>query len=231
MTPDLAKETLDKIVGQIFGFQNPYNIEQFMQKYAFDVRLPVQVNDATTGEATWSQSANPSQYITMKNAHGKSVDGWMLPKRPLNSIEDVLEAWSVNNLTTTERQIESLNVAESDNIYNSQNIYRSQDINRSKNVLFSDGIMNSEYVVASQRSNTLSFCIRAEDSKESSNSFSVVWSGKITNSLFINDCFDMYECMFCSHITSQKFCIANMQFEEAEYRKIKDMVVRWILTA
>lgn len=41
----------------------------------------------------------------------------------------------------------------------------------------------------------------------------------------------MFECMFCSHITNKKFCIANMQFEEAEYRKIKDMVVRWMLTA
>ncbi len=38
-----AKEIADKIVGQIFGFQNPYSLEQFINKFAFDVRLPQQV--------------------------------------------------------------------------------------------------------------------------------------------------------------------------------------------
>lgn len=232
MTPQLAKQILDKIVGQIFGYQNPLSLEQFMQKYAFDVRLPVQVNDATTGQPTWSQSANPTRYITMDNAHNRAGDdAWMLPKRPLNSIEDVLAVWNETNLTATERQIESLHIAESDNIYNSENIYRSQDIARSKNILFSDGVNDSEYIAASQRSNTSAFCARIEDSKECSNSFSVSWSGKVVNSMFIQDCYDMYECLFCSHITSKKFCIANMQLEEAEYRKLKEQIVRWALTS
>jgi hypothetical protein len=225
-----AKETLDKIVGQIFGYQNPYTLEQFMQKYAFDVRLPVQVNDATTGEATWSQSVNPTRFITMKNSHDR-VDGFQPPKRTLSSIQDVLAAWNEVNLTTTERQIESLNVAESDNIYNSENVFRSEDIHRSKNILFSDGLHDSEFIVASQRSQNSAFCARIEDSGQCSNSFSVVWSSKVVNSMFIQDCFDMYECMFCAHMTSRKFCIANMQFEEAEYRQLKDMLVKWILTS
>lgn len=230
MTSQGAKTLLDKIVGQVFGFQNPYTLDQFQQKYAFDVRLPIQVNDSTTGGPTWSQSANPVRYITMDNAHNRSQNDWLLPQRPLNSIEDVLAAWSETNLTTTERQIDSLNIAQSDNIYNSENVFHSQDINRSKNILFSDGVMDSEFVVAGQRSNTTSFGIRIEDSKECSNSFSVVWSGKVVNSMFINDCFDMYECLFCSHITSRKFCVANIQLTEEEYRRVKDMVVRWVLT-
>jgi len=32
-------------------------------------------------------------------------------------------------------------------------------------------------------------------------------------------------------MSGKQFCIANMQFEEAEYRKLKDIIVRWILTA
>ena len=230
MTPQVAKEILDKIMGQIFGFQNPYSLEQFMQKYAFDIRLPVQVNDSTTGEPTWAQSANPTRFITMNNAHTKLGDG-MRPPRPLGSIQDILGAWNEINLTATERQIESLNVGESDNIYNSENVYRSQDISRCKQVLFSDGIMDCEYIASGQRSQTSSFCARLEDSKECSNSFSVSWSGKVVNSMFIHDCYDMYESLFCSHVTSKKFCVANMQYEEAEYRKIKEMVVRWILTS
>lgn len=231
MTSKAAKEALDKIVGQVFGYQNPYSLEQFMQKYAFDIRLPVQVTDATTGEETWSQSANPTRYIKMSNAYKRDVESWLLPKRSLHSMQDILKAWNEVNLTTTERQTDSLHVAESDNVYNSENVYRSLDVARSKNVLFSDGAWDCEYVAANQRSNTSNYCIRLEDSKECTGSFTVSWSSKIVNSMFIHDCFDLYECLFCSHITSKKFCIANIQFEEAEYRRLKEQVVRWILTS
>lgn len=234
MTAAQAKEVLDKIVGQVFGYKNPYTLEQFMQKYAFDVRLPSQVNDVTTGQVTWASSVNPTRFITMDNARKRAeVDDWLVPKKPLASIQDMLAAWNEVNMTATERQIDSINFAESDMIYGSENVYRSQDIHESKNILFCDAIMGGtcEYVAASQRSHSSNFCIRLEDSKESSNSFAVSWSGKVVNSLFVHDCYDVYECMFCSHIASKQFCIANMQFEEEEYRKLKDIVIRWILTS
>jgi hypothetical protein len=228
-----AKEILDKIVGQVFGYQNPFTLEQFMAKYAFDVRLPQGVYDATTNKPTWAQSTNPTKFITMQNAWNRDTNGpgWGVPKRPLNNLEDVLAAWSEINFTATEREIDSTNVAESDNTYFSQNVFRSLDVHGSKNVLFSDAAIDSEFVVATQRSNTSSFCIRLEDSQRCSNSFSVSWSDSITNSFFIQDCKDMQDCMFCSHMSGKQFCIANMQFEEAEYRKLKDIIVRWILTA
>jgi hypothetical protein len=155
MTPHQAKLMLDKIVGQIFGYQNPLTVEQFQQKYAFDVRLPNQVSDSTTGQLTWAQSVNPSKFMTMENAWKRQeIDDWLLPKRPLNSIEDILSAWNEVNYTATERQINSQNVTGSDNVYNSENVYRSQDIRRSKNIIFSDGVEDSEYIAAGQRSNT-----------------------------------------------------------------------------
>lgn len=230
MSPKIAQQVLDKIIGQVFGYQNPLSLEQFMQKYAFDIRLPQQVYDSTTGESTWTQAVNPTKFITVKNAWARE-DWDKMPKRTINGIEDILAAWSEINYTATDRHLDSLNIAESDNIYTSESIYRSQDVSDSKNVLFSDGVFSSEYIAAGQRSNSSTYCVRIEDSKECSNSFSVVWSKKIVNSFFIQDCSDMYECMFCSHITNKKFCIANMQFEEEEYRKIKDYVVKWILTS
>ncbi len=232
MNEATAKQILDKVVGQIFGYQNPLSLEQAVQKFAFDIRLPQQVYDSTTNEPTWAQSVNPSKFITMDNAHNRSgVDDWLIPKRPLNGLQDILTAWAETNLMATERQIESANIAQSDNIYNSENVYRSIDITQSKNVLFSDAANKSEFVVACQRSNALSFCIRTEDSKECSNSFNVIWSAKVANCFFVQDCYDLTDCMFCSHITSKQFCIANMQYEEAEYRKLKELVVRWILTS
>lgn len=234
-----AKDILDKIIEQIFGYMNPLSLDDFRTKYAFDIRLPSQVNDSITGEATWVQSTNPAKFITMKNSFENkkatsgdmfSQDGdWMLKKMPLKSIEDILSAWENVNYTTTERQIDSINFAKSDNVIESENVYYSVDIIKSKNVVFSDGAIGCEYVAATQRSNTSNFCARVEDSTGCSNCFSVSWSGNINKSLFIHDSFDLYECMFCSHIKSKKFCIANMQFEEAEYYELKKEITRWIL--
>lgn len=226
-----AQATLDQIIGQITGYKNPLSLEQFRNKYAFDVRLPQQVNDSTTGQITWSQSPNPTKFITVENTW-KMEDFWeKRPKRQLNNIQDIITAWNEINYTATERYLDSLNVAECDNIYSSENVYRSQDIRNSKNILLCDGIGDSESVAASQRSVTLQNCVRVEDSNTCTNSFSVIWSKKIVNSFFIEDCGDMYECMFCSHTSNKKFCIANMQYTEEEYRALKDQVIRWILTA
>lgn len=231
MTPQQAQQVIDEIVGRIFGYKNPFTLEQFQQKFAFDVRLPSQVTDATTGEITWAQSVNPSKFIKMDNAwkQFEENDG-LLPQVQLNSIEDILTAWSKVNLTATERQLDSINVSQSDNIYSCDGVYRSVDCHDSKNIVFCDSANDSEYTAASQRSHTLTYAMRIEDSNTTSNSFAVSWSKNITNSFFIHDCGDMQDSMFCSHITNKRFCIANMQYSEQEYMRLRDIVVRWILT-
>lgn len=225
-----AQYILDKVIGQITGYQNPMTVEQFLTKYAFDVRLPSPVNDSITGELTWAQSTNPTKFITMDNARKRvDVDEFMIPLRPLTSMNDVLNAWSETNYTSTERQLDSENIFESDNIYGSQFIYRSQDVHNSKHVLFSDSALTSEYIVAQQRSHNCTYCARVEDSKDCSESFGVSWSASVVKSAFIHDCYDMFECLFCSHITGKKYCVANMQLTEEQYWPVKDMVMKWIL--
>jgi hypothetical protein len=232
MSHDEAKELLDKVVGSVFGYENPFSLDEAMQKFAFDLRLPQQVQDYKTGEVTWASSLNPSKFIAFRNTHNGIVDGdWMLPKRELNSIEDIILAWSETNASSAERVRDSANVSQSDGVDGSENIFRSMDIHDSKNVLFSEGGSHLEYVVASSRTVKSSFCIRVEDSRLCSNSFNVIWSAKVTNSFFVQDCFDIMDCMFCSHIAGKRFCIANMQYTEEEYYAIKEKVVRWILTA
>jgi hypothetical protein len=234
MSDEEAQKLLDKIIGQIFGFQNPFTLSQFLTKYAFDVRLPQKVQDSTTGQETWASSINPTKFITMDNCRkfGPSGGGeWLIPKREIKSLVDILEAWNETNMMATERLIESINVSQSDAINYSENVYRSQDIHSSKYVLFCDSSIQVENSAAVQRSNNVNYSIRVEDSKNIDQSFAVNWSNKITKSLFIQDCFDMYECIFCSHLASKKFCIANMQFTEEEYFKHKDPIVKWILSS
>jgi hypothetical protein len=230
MTKAQAQETLDKIIGQVFGFKNPFTLEQFMQKYAFDIKLPNQVTDSTTGQPTWSQSINPTKYISVENAWARE-DWNMMPRRDIKSPEDILAAWEEVNFTATERYLDSENVSESDNVYESENVYRSIDIHTSKNILFSDGVWDSEFLAASQRCHDNAYSARVEDSHSCSNSFEISWSKSVVNSFFIHDCADIFESMFCSHVTTKKFCIANMQFNEEEYGKLKAMMIRWMLTA
>ena len=232
MTEAQAKELLDRIVGAVFGYQNPLSLEQAQQKFAFDLPLPQQVTDAITGKPTWANSVNPSRFINLDQMRNMNTDTeWMIDKRPLSSIEDILGAWSETNYTTTDREIESVNVSQSDSIMYSENIYRSACIRKSKNVLFSVDNETLECVVAGWRSQTSTYSIRVEDSQLVSNSFNIIWSAKVTNSFFIQDCYDLVDCMFCSHIAGKQYCIANMQFTKEEYERLKLEVIKWIFNS
>lgn len=227
------KETLevaDKIFEAIFAQKCPFNLEEILAQFAFDIRLPKRVIDSTTGEETWASSINPTKFITQKNQenfnHGK---GWMLKKREINNLQDVIHLWKKINFTTTERVYDSTNISQSDTIYGSENLYRSNDCRKCKNSIYLDGCGNCEYCIASQRSGNSSFCIRVDDSGNCANSYNVICSAKISNSLFIQDCNSLHECIFCSHISNRKYCIANMQFEKEEYFEIKKEIIKWIL--
>jgi hypothetical protein len=225
-----AKEILDKVVGVVFGFQNPLSLEQAREKFAFDRRLPQQVYDSTTNQPTWTESVNQNKFMKLDNVLNRP-DEFMLPARPLNSLEDILTAWGETNYTATERYNSSTNVAESDNIMYSENIYRSFDLHRCKNVIFTESGSDLEYIVGGFSSATSSFCIRVEQSQLTTNSFNVIWSAKVSNSMFMQNCFDCLDCMFCSHLSGKRFCIANMQFDEAEYHRLREQVVKWVLTS
>ncbi len=225
-----ALEIVNKIFLNIFDKENNYSLEELLEKFAFDVKLPKQVHDSTTNEITWADSINSNKFITNKNMEERDkTKGWMLERKEIHSLQELINIWNTINLTTTERVYDSINVAKSDTIYRCENIYRSTDCKNSKNIIYCDSCGNSEFLLASQRSGNCNFCIRTDDSRDCSNSYNVICSNKISNSLFIQDCFNLYECIFCSHITSKRFCIANMQFDKQEYYEIKKLIIEWIL--
>ena len=227
-----AKKIADKIFFSIFEKKNLFTIEEILSKFAFDIKLPIKVTDSLTGQETWAESIAPTRFITQKNMEKyDKKHGWMIKRRDINSLEDIIKIWKKINYTTTERIYNSINVAESDTIYNSENIYRCLDCRDCKNTVFSDGCANSEFLIASQRTGKSSYCIRVDDSGNCTNSYNVLCSAQISNSFFIQDCNSLYECMFCSHISNRRYCIANMQFEEKEYLNIKKQIVNWILSS
>lgn len=228
MKDKLIKEISDKIFTNIFNCNNPFTSKELLEKFSFDVKLPQEVKDSITGESTWAESINPTKFISQLNSWKR--DSWMQEKTEVNGIDDIINMWQKVNYTTTERNYNSENVFESDTIYSSENVIRSSNCNECKNIIYNDGCHHCEYVMSSQRSGECSFCIRVDDSANCVNSYNVACSGKISNSLFIQDCNSLHECMFCAHISNKRFCIANMQFEEEEYYEIKKQVIKWILS-
>lgn len=226
-----AKAIIDKIFFQIFGTPSPYSLDEILVNFAFDLKLPQKVQDSITGEETWSESINGTKFITQKNMEKHDeVKGWMLPKREVKTLKELLNIWQTINYITTERQYDCIDVAQCDPIYRSEKCFRSTDCTECKQIVFCDGCHRSEFMLASQRTVDSGFCIRVDDSSSCSNSYHVTCSKQISNSLFIQDCGNLHECIFCSHISNRKYCIANMQFEETEYFSIKKAIIQWILS-
>lgn len=231
MNDKQCKQVLDEIFMGVFEQKCLLNLNDVLSEFAFDIKLPNKVIDAVDGKETWASSINSNKYISQENMMKyDNYRGWMRPKREISSLDEILTLWNKINYTTTERNYDSINISKSDTIYRSENIYRSQDCRECKNAIFIDGCANSEYILACQRSSNLSYCIRVDDSSNCSNSYSVICSSKITNSFFVQDANSLYECMFCSHISNRRYCIANMQFDKDEYMNIKFEVLKWIVS-
>jgi hypothetical protein len=230
MNDEIAKKITDTIIGQIFGLENPYTLDQFREKFAFDIRLTSEVADSMTGEQTWTQNPAGNKFLKFQDLINKGVD-FMRPTQGINSIDDIMRLWQEVNYSAAERTINSINTCKSDAIYGSQNIYQCIDIHDSKNVLFSETSLFCEYSAAIQRSNTCIYSLRVDDSNKVTKSFQVSWSQNITNCLFIKDSKNLSDCMFCSQISDKRFCIANMQLTEEEYRKWEKLVKTWVLSS
>ena len=230
MNEQAANNVAKKIFKNVFQVECKFSLDEIKQKFAFDLALPHNAQDSTTGEEAWSIVKNAKKYITQQNmeTHDQGT-GWMQEKRNFHSIDEIIAAWEKVNYMTTDRFSDTVAATKSDTIYRSENVHQSTNCFSCKQLLFCDSCSDSEYLIASRRSANSNFCIRLDDSIGSSNSFCVNYSNKVINSLFVQDCFDLYECMFCSHLASKKFCIANMQFSETEYREMKSQVIKWII--
>lgn len=229
MDKQKAKQIADYIFKDVFGVDNMFPLEDLQKKFAFDIPLPQKVVSALSKKDTWTNS--PDEKIASQEdiADRFKKDEWLIKKRPIKSIEDILKAWEEVNYLTGEKYINSKDAMESDGIYNSSSIYHSMSIFDSKNTIFSYKNFDCNYMLASRDNSSCTLGIRMKENIFCSSGFEVSWSNKVSRSMYIHDSFDLFECLFCSHTRSKKYCIANMQFEKDEYLKIKKMVVDWIL--
>ncbi len=225
-----AKQIIDYIFKDVFQIDNPFSLEQLQKKFAIDIPKVSKVKCAISAKDTWTFSSAKDKVASqsaIEERFGK--DEWMQKNNSIKSLPDILKAWNKINYLTSEKYINSINVLGSDSIINSNNIYQSLSIFDSKNIVFSYKIFDSNYMVASRDNSSCTLGIRVKESIYCSSNFEVSWSNKVSKSMFIHYSYDLYECLFCSHIRSKKYCIANVQFSQEEYFELKKEVVEWIL--
>jgi hypothetical protein len=230
MTKKDAEILLAKIYSDIFGIERIIDFDWFMQKYAYDVRLPVEVVDSSNGNASWISNMRNGKYISHDQIiHLSKEDSFMRPKIATPTIDQILATWQDTLVLASSHNTDCEQVEESDNIYRSSNVFRSSNILDSKGVVLSEYSNDCENVAAVRLSGLLQYCIRTTNSVRCSSSFETELSADISKSFYTYNCRDMYETMFCSNITGKKYCIANMQYEEKEYFEIKKMILNSLI--
>lgn len=230
MDTSKAKQISDYIFKNVFDVENNYSLGEISKKFAIDIPPIHKVKCALSGLETWSFYPGDERIASQEAvAERFKRDEWVVKKKNISSIEDILEAWKEINYQTGEKYISSKEVSESDGIYNSSSVFRSVSIFDSRNIILSYKIFDSNYMLACRDDSSCTIGIRIKESIYCSSSFEVSWSNKVSKSMYIHDCFDIYECLFCSHLRSKKYCIANMQFEKEEYFRFKKLVIGWIL--
>lgn len=226
-----VKQIADYIFKDVFQVENPFSLEELQQKFAIDIPKVSKIKCEISGKDTWAFGISEGKIASQKAIEDYfKKNEWMQKNKSIKSMSDILEAWNQINFQMAEKYINSTDTLESDSVINSNNVYRSVSIFDSKNAVFSYKLSDCNYMLASRDNSSCTLGIRVRESIYCSSNFEVSWSNKVSKSMFIHDSYDLYECLFCSHIRSKKYCIANIQFTKEEYFRLKKEVIEWILS-
>jgi hypothetical protein len=224
----LFNELYSTIWNQVFPKHPPLEIEVVKKLFTKDLILPELYSTHQTKSTVYSSPEyGYKKFISQEEAEKRSsIDNFMEVSKSLSNLSEVLQHVQTIALFRASRAINSEVLEESDDIYSSSYIYNSTHIYNCQKLMFCNNNKTSEYLIASKGNADSSFGIRLVDSTSISNSFDIHWSGKCAHSYFCVDSYDLRDCMFCFHLTSKQFCIGNIQYTEAEYKKLKDTILK-----
>jgi hypothetical protein len=202
-------------------------VDKFREVFTGDIKLPREYKSAFGGMGVYSLADyGYKRFITEEEARERTnKDNFLKSKVEISGLGDLIEKTLDVAAFRGSRALNSDVVKESDNIYSSSYIYNSAEIQSSQKMIFCSGNKACEYLIASRGNGESTFGIRLFDNGGVSNSFEVHWSGKSSNCYFCSDSYDLRDCMFCFHLVSKQYCIGNMQFEEAEYKAMKEKLL------
>jgi len=224
---DSFKELYGVIWKQVFGELPIIDADKIKDLWAKDIVLPLVNKSELSGKPVWSSPEYEYKHFISEaeKSERSEKDNFMEAKVEVTSLTDVLNQIKKVAFFRGGRMLNSSAVEESDDIYSSNIIYNSTHIYTSQKIIWGNNLVQSEYLMASKNSKNCTFSIRVMDSANVANCFDVSFCANTSNSMFCHDCFDVRDCLFCFHLASKRFCIANMQFEEAEYNEIKKKIL------
>lgn len=223
---DVYKQLYTAIWKEVFPGFEPMEITRFKALYTQDLWLPGVYKSAIGGQDVYASGEYKYKELITPD-ESKDLGDNVFSKEGIASLKDLIGSLKEKKLTTFRgsRSLNSDELEESDDIYSSTFVYNSTHIFGSQKIMFSYGNRACEYLMACKGNGESSFGIRLWDSGSVSNSFDIHWCGKSANCYFCVDSYDLRDCMFCFHIKSKQYCIGNMQFEEAEYKQLKQMIL------
>ncbi len=225
-----AKKIVDFVFKDVFGRPNPFSLEEIKRRFAYDLELPHRVKDTVSGDYTWMTGNREGRVMSTDIIVQQSKkDIWMRPKEKIRDIDDIWSYWDGIAYFAAEKMLDSIDTAECDDIYRSSSVFHSSKVHDSQKIVFSENVRQCKLLVAGHYSDTSTSAIRISNCEHFTSGFSSVWSGHASKCMYLNNCIDMYECMFCSNLRSKKYCIANMQFTKEEYLPLKKMVIDWTI--
>lgn len=207
--------------------EGPYpSHEDFIRLFAARLALP-QPHQTKSGATVYSSTEYGYQKFISQSEIAQLFENsdFLFPKTALTDLQETLGKVGEIMSFKGDRFQNSDLIQASDDIHSSSYIYESTHVYSSQKILYSYNMTQSEYQLASRGSKSCSFGVAIVDSGSVSNSFDVSWSAKCANCYFCHNAFDLRDCMFCFHISSRQYCIANMQYTEEEYRKIKSRLL------
>lgn len=221
-------ELVKKVWQVLWGVELTLDIETFKKYYVGDIRLPVKQKSSLSDKETYISKPR-KKVMALEEVMQKEKDkGFLVPSEKINSVEELFAKVKDVNYFSGNFLRNSQNVFYSDQVYSSDGVYYSRAIFNSKRVGFSYGIRDSEMVFASEDASQSNYCMRIFESGSLNNCFEAYNCGKSSNSYFIHDSYDLKDCMFCFHLVSKQYCIANMQYDQAEFNRVKKMLVEYI---
>jgi hypothetical protein len=228
MVNQIFLDIYKKVWEELFPDAIQFSLDEFKTLFAKDILLPEKRQCAVKGTDIYIGKEYTYKRFISDEARKErmNADDFMEKHEDIASLHDLLPKIKSLAFFKGSRMQNSDIVEESDDIHSSSFIYQSEHIFNCQKIIFGYNIAQSEFMLASVGDKTCSFGIAIIDSASITNSFDIGWSAKSSNCYFCNNVFDLRDCMFCFNIASKQYCIANMQYTEEEYKKIKPIILK-----
>ncbi len=209
--------------------------EQYEKWLLQHVRPPVAQKSAVSGQImyvpSYSYYTEPGKRaITLEESveEGKKMLGEAdLSHLSLSSASSIL---SPIKLYSPEVKFGTLSFIEECGVYFwSTHCYRGTWIGHAKYCAYCMWPRNSEYCFGCDFAFSCKSCLKCYHSVELSRCFEVSHSNSCSDCLFCHNCENLTDCMFCFNAKGLRYAIGNVVVGEAEYRRIKKMVLDDVL--